>query len=389
MRSLILCGAFLVSFVTGIEAQSFDDLTLVRNRPSSHTSVFKARLGALGSIAGDEDKDIGLESQTNGDGQLYYYTDRLGGREATLDLLVDRTSVYAGVREGSLRGSGSISRAEVYSRHTGFYRDGFYDGGEFTPTGRYGGKSYGTSMSMGRELAADLYMELGAFYGQNSFEENADTKDFIIPDNFDVYGTRLWLEHNVLQLDRMSGRPDAGFILTMLLEQEWNDSGDTFGVQTGLKFQSKLPSSVFRGRAHLEWYFSQSQSGAWIFLADGQYTDEKDRVFNTDAHKPIGNLWIDSTLGFRWDITDSLWMTPYANIQWVNHVNESGEDADSEIFFGGGVDMGFDLSDSFSLIAEYSYLNNESRSPVSMSEDVYGEHMFFSGIEMRFGARKH
>ena len=59
------------------------------------------------------------------------------------------------------------------------------------------------------------------------------------------------------------------------------------------------------------------------------------------------------------------------------------------VFFGGGAEMWLNFSDALSLNAWYSYLNNESRPPVSTTEDVYGEHMFFVGMVLRFtGVRR-
>ena len=36
------------------------------------------------------------------------------------------------------------------------------------------------------------------------------------------------------------------------------------------------------------------------------------------------------------------------------------------------------------LVASYSYLSNPSRPPVSFSEDTFGEHQFFVGMDVSF-----
>ena len=46
-------------------------------------------------------------------------------------------------------------------------------------------------------------------------------------------------------------------------------------------------------------------------------------------------------------------------------------------------------ADNFSIIADYSYLSNESREPVSISDDTYGEHRLFLGMEVRFASQRH
>ena len=44
------------------------------------------------------------------------------------------------------------------------------------------------------------------------------------------------------------------------------------------------------------------------------------------------------------------------------------------------------FSETVSMNAWYSYLDNESRPPVGIANDVHGQNMFFVGFVLRIGA---
>jgi hypothetical protein len=387
IRRIPLAAVLLGSVAAPALAQTHDDLTFVRNRPTAYSSLLQLRAGLLGGVAADEDPAIGLENELGFDGSIYYHGAQFGGRDAQLDAYAGRDGAYIGVVEGAMFGGGNRSRLELSTRYFPFYREGFYSGNSFIPTGRYEALDYGVGLSIGREAAEDLTVEVGLFWRRNDFERNGSTSpSYTTPDDYNAYGWRGWLEHNTLQLNRLSGRPESGFILTLGFEHEFNDSDRRFGT-VGI-FESTLPAAVWRGRGHLEWYFPQSDSGVWELRVDGSWSDKKDRVYNYDAQKPIGHIWADGSIGYRLDIGRSLAIAPKALAQFIKAVDENGRSSSNELFFGGGVDLGFDLGANVSLLGEYSYLSNESRPPVSASKDTFGEHRFFVGLEVRFAGQR-
>jgi hypothetical protein len=377
-------AAFLCSVAA---AQTYDDLMLVRNRPSPYASLLQVRAGLLGSIASKEDPAVGLEDTYGLDGHVYFRDDQFGGREGVLQAYAGRDGGYFGVKDNLILGKGNQTNLEVHGRLWPYYREGFYRGDDFVPTGRYEGSDWGAALGFSREVDEGLRLELSAFYKRYSFDRNDATSfSYVIPDNFSAYGGRITLEHNTLTLDRVTGRPDQGFIFTVRVEREQNDSEGTFGVSGG--YTSSLPSGLWRGRGHLEWYFPQTDSSVWELVADGSLSDDKDRVYNYDAQKPAGSLWVDAQLRYRMEFSGGFAIAPFAHAQYLKILEESGASSATEFFFGGGVKTVLDLGENMALFADYSYLTNESRAPVSTSRDTFGEQMFFIGAEVRFGAAR-
>ena len=109
--------------------------------------------------------------------------------------------------------------------------------------------------------------------------------DDVRPELWVYRGGRAFLEQTNLVLNRLTGRAQQGFLLTLVGEREQNDSDRQFGT-VGV-FETRLPSGFWRGRGHLEWYLPQSDSMTWEIAVDGSLTDKKDRVYNYDAQKPI------------------------------------------------------------------------------------------------------
>lgn len=388
MRTRLLTAlATLASLPAGLSAQSYKDLTTVRARPWAYTQVVQVRAGVLGGLAGDTNEAVGLEDEIGWDGHLFWHQEQAGGREAALDAYAGRDGAYFSLMEGTLLGGDTQTRLEATMRYFPFYREGFYQSGDFIPTGRYEGFDWGVGLMFARQADEGLRIEFGPFFRRNSFEANEDTAaNFIIPDDFNAYGARFILEHNTLILDRVTNRPRQGFIFTVIAEREQNDSDRRFGTQ-GI-YETTLPSGFWRGFAHLEWFFPQSQEGTWTLHIDGQLTDEQDRVFNYDAYKPQGSLWVDAEIGFRLDFGQAFSVRPFAKGQYVQVLDQFGVDTDDETFFGGGLETRLDFGDNLSLLADYSYLSNESRAPISTSADTFGEHRFFVGVEARFGAQR-
>ena len=385
---LLLAGLSALAGVSiEVEAQSYRDLMFIRGMPSAYSTVLQTRAGVLGGVAGEEAEAFGLENTTAWDGHIYYHQDRFGGRDSVLDAYAGRDGGYFGVTEGEMLGQQTQSRLEFSTRYFPFYRDGHYRGDDFIPTGRYEGSDYAVRLTVAREIAPGWRMEIGGFYRRLMFERNEDTAlYYVIPEDYDAYGGVMFIENNTLVLDRVTGRPDHGFIATLAAEQESNDSSGTLGIP-GV-FESSLPSSVWRGRGHLQWYMPQSQSTTWVVKADASMTDDRDRVYNHDAQKPIGHTWVDGSLGFRVEMGLAFWLTPYAKGQLVKILDSSGLGMEQKLFYGGGLSMGYDAASNLTFLLDYSYLSNESREPVSATADTYGEHRFFVGLNVRFGAAR-
>lgn len=367
-----------------LPAQSYDDLTLVRNRKNEGEDLLQVRAGiGLGFPSGSEDESIGLQSVTAPSGHVYYRRRGFTAQRAVLLAYAGFDGVYVTAKDDPQLGAEAQSRLELFGRFFPFYREGFYLDDDFVPTGRYEGRDYGVALATSRLVDKEFRIELGGFYRRYSFERNETTAPtYIIPEDFHAYGGRLILEHQTLALDRDTGRPNAGFLFAVTAEREQNSSDGLFGTQ-GV-YESELPSGLWRGRGHLEWYFPHTETSTFAFMLDGSYSAEEDRVYNYDASKPIGNLWFDGQL--RWRLSFGRWVsvTPFLSGQYVRALSETGAGADTEVFFGGGIDGRFDAGDNFTIYANYSFLNNESRRTVSPTRDTLGEHQLFAGVELRF-----
>lgn len=371
LASLLLAGPLI--------AQSYDELTMHRRRPVPYSSLLQIRAGALGGFPDEEVEAFGREDDFSFDGHIYYHDERFGERELGLDAYAGRDGAVLALTQMPPGQSGQ--RLELTTRYIPFYREGFYSRGDFIPTGRYEGNDYSAYLGLNNEAADGLLVEVGGFWRDFSFDRNSQTGSFIIPDDYTAYGIRSYLEQNTLTLDRQTGAPIGGFLLTVRIEREWNDSDISFGTPL---YQSRLPSAVWRGAGALEWYIPQGTLGTWDVQVRGQVSDPDDRVYNNDAQKPNGQLWVDGDLGFRFAF-GGLYLTPLAKFQFLQTVNENGVGRADDFFFGAGAKIRYDVNEWLSFYADYSYLENESRPSVSLNEDHYGSHQFAFGGEFRFG----
>ena len=293
--SLILVGALSTASLC---AQSYDDFTKVRKRPTIYSSIFKFRGGIRGGLAEDEIKANGQEDEFSIDGSAFYRDEHFSERDVELEAYAGTDGAFITMEEYT-PGSGG-GRFEVSMRYAQFFREGFYRKKDFIPTGRYEGTDVTVYLGLGTEPAEGAILEGGPFFRRYSFDSNSDTlPSFIVPDNYDGYGVRSYIEENTLALDRATGRSSEGHILSVRIEREWNDSRDSFGTPL---FQTRLPSSVWRVNVHGEVFIPQSGFGTWVIDGDGQWSDRDDRVFNNEAQKPQGFLWVDGEVGFRFDV---------------------------------------------------------------------------------------
>jgi len=363
-------------------AQSYDDLTLVRNRPYRFPSVFQIRAGMLGGIPEDKDVAAGLDDDFALDGHIFWRAERIGER-TDLVAYAGRDGAYVSLTDSEVVGSNTQTRLEFATEYFGFRREGFYRGDNFVPTGFYESDDYLIRLGFAKEAQEGITFEIAPFYRAYSFSRNDQTPgSYVVPEDYNAYGARITLEHNTLQLDNSYSRPVEGFIFTIAVEREQNDSDRLFGVPG--TYLSELPSGVWRGEGHLEWYFPSTQTTFWELIVDGRLYDKEDRIAIYDAYSSPGHLTVDGQLRYRFDFGPAT-ITPFAMIQFLKVLEENGVGSGEELFFGGGIEGTLDFGNNFSLVGEYSYLNNEYRRPIGIDEDLHGEHVFFAGVEVRFG----
>jgi len=369
--------------------QSFQDLVDARNAAQPFSSIFQVELGAIGTHAeGRDDLNAtrGLESEISWDAKAYFRDEQFAGRRGTLEAYAGRDGIFAGFTDGSLIGDDTLTRFEVHARPWMFYRDGFYEADELRQGGFYEGSDYETYLGFGKEAQDGLYIEFGPFYRTLEFRRSDLTSpDYTIPDDYDAYGGRMYLEQRQVQMDRRLGMPQQGFVLTVIGEREWNDSSKSFGTSLN---GTTLPSALWRARGRLEWYVPASDGLTWEVFASGGVQDERDRITNAEGQRPLGYEWGDGQLRLRWLVGSTLTITPFANLQYSKTVDEFGTGSNSDFFYGGGAETYWHLGDSLSVHGYYSYINNENRPSIRIDRDVRGEHMFYLGMVVRFGASR-
>lgn len=379
----------LAGLATVASAQSMVDLTDVRNVARPYTSVFEIEAGAIGTRANSSDaaaKAIGLDDDISWDGHIYYRDEAVGSRRGTLEAYAGRDGLFGAFTDGKIVGDDTVTRFEFRGRPWQFYRDGSYERGKFRPNGLYEGSDYEGYVGFGREAQQGLYVELGPFYKQLNFRRSSLTQPtFTIPEDYAAYGGRLYLEQNGVQLDRRRGMPRDGYALTLIGEREWNDSSGLIGTSI---FSTELPSAVWRMRGRLEWYVPSSDDATWEIFANGGWSDEKDRVQNFEAQRPLGSQWVDAQLRLRLQLGASMTLTPFAIGQYSRVLMEDGNSSRREFFFGGGIETYIHFSDSISLHGSYSYVDTDNRPSIRIDEDVHGEHMFYLGMLVRFGGTR-
>ncbi len=382
--SHVLCPLPCALLAAALGAQSYSDLTLVRNRKNEGENLLQVRAGVgLGFPGSAEDKSIGLQEVVAPDGHVYFRRRGFGSQNAVLLAYAGFDGLYATVKDDPQSGRDGQNRLEVFGRVYPYYREGFYRNGNWVPTGRYEGSDYGAALAASRLMDREFRVELGVFYKRYEFSRNETTAaNYVIPEDFNGYGGKITLEHQTLTTARTTGRPNGGFLFSVGVEREQNDSDGAFGT-VGI-YESELPSGLWRGRGHLEWYFPHTESSTFVFVVDGSYSADEDRVYNNDASKPIGNLWFDGQLRWRLDLGSALSVTPFVAGQYVRILDESGLQSDVETFFGGGLDLRLDLGTNFTAYANYSFLDNENRTTVSPTRDTLGKHQLFAGMEIRF-----
>ena len=377
--------ALPLALTAAVPGQTYRELTFVRARPQAAPNLLEVEAGGAWGFPEDKDPSIGLDDKVGFDGHVYYKHEKIGGRDTNLDAYFGRDGFYLGTVNQQIAGQGNLTRLELAGRLWPFYREGFYRGSDFIPTGRYEGRNYSASLSVGRQLQPGVQLEFGGFYRRNQLSRNRDTAaSYTQPEDYDAYGGQAWFEQGTLAYSQRHSRPEGGYIMTLGVEREWNDSNGTIGVAGG--WQSTLPSAIWRGRGRLEWY-TTGESGTVVLKLDGSLSDSEDRVYNYDAQKPIGHTYVDLDLGFRFDFGESLFLTPAFKGEWVRILDEFGTSTKSKTFIGFGLRAELDLSNAATVIADYSYLGNESRPPVSISEDTFGEHQLFASLRLRFGGK--
>jgi len=368
-------------------AQSYDELVERRNAPKPWSSVLQVEAGAIGTATWQNHSPIGKDDEISWDGNIWYLDDKVGSRRGGLEAYAGRDGLYGSYTDGQLVGDDTVTRVELRARPWMFYRDGFYRDGQFDDNGLYEGSDWEAYVGFGREAQDGLYIELGPFYRRLDFDRSGFTApNFTIPEDYAAYGGRLYIEQSSVQIEKRSGMPRNGFVLTLIGEREWNDSSGEIGVDGG--FETELPSAVWRARGRLEWYIPGSDEVTFEVFARAGWQDEKDRVENFQGQRPLGSLWADAQLRMRWQVARSITLTPFAHLQYSRVLEEDGGSSTKDFFFGGGAETYIHFSDWLSLHGWYSYLDNDSRPSISIDRDIHGEHMFYLGMVVRLGATR-
>ncbi len=365
-----------------LDRPTYREFELVRNPPVGDSSVLELSGGVAGTqpSTADENEAAGLAQKFAFDGFAYFHTEGLGEKQTTLDAYAGTDGAILSARDG--QPGQSTSRLDLTWRYFPFYREGFYSGNDWVPTGRYQGTDFGAYLGFGGAPEEGTTVEGGPYYKRYRFERNDTTSnDFTIPEAYNAYGVRTYLEQNTVTLDREYREPVSGYVLTARIEYERNDSDTPFGTSLN---QSDLATQYFRGVGRLEAYVPTSSLGIVELSLEGNWSAKDDRVYNYDTSKPIGYLWADGRLGLRLRF-GPFRAIPYVEGEWTKTPDESGVSSDSKLWWGGGLRTRFDFGDHVRIYADYSYLTNPNRQTVTFNEDFYGQHQFFAGIELRFG----
>ena len=373
---------------TPLAAQSFADFIEQRKPSQPYAKILQVEAGAIGTDVDDRDATTGLDRDISWDARLWYRNEAFSTRRGTLEAYAGRDGLFAGFQDGKIVGDETVTRFEFRGRPWQFYRDAFYRDDQLVPNGFYDGSDYEGYVGFGKEAQQGLYVELGPFYRKLDFQRSNLTPSaaqFTIPDGFNAYGARLYLEQSTLQFDRRRGTVRDGYSLTLCGEREWNDSSGEFGSSA---FATELPSAVWRLRGRLDWYIPASDSVCWEVFATGGWHDEKDRLQNTEAQRPLGNQWGDVQVRLRFDLGQSISLAPFVQGQFSRLLNEDGFSSSKNLFWGGGAESYIHFGEVVSLHAWYSYLDNENRPSIRIDEDVHGQHMFYLGMVLRLGATR-
>lgn len=385
-----LCLAWSL-FLQPLTAQKYTDRTLsfraltqARLRPVKYSEVLQvegsAAFGFADGGATAAEKDIDTI-----DGSIYYHSDSFTRQTASIDVYAGRDGAVLSIQDREPP-FGSGQRLELFGRYTPFYRDGFYENDTFVPVGQYGGTDWGMYLGVGDSPQEGLYFEAGPYFRVFEFDRTSRTPaNYIIPDNHFTYGARVYAEQSNIALDRKTGKPREGYLLAITVEREQNESDRSFGVDP--LFLTRLPISLWRGRGRFESYIPWGVATIEIH-AEGSISDEDDRIYNYDAQNAgTGEVWIDSEVRLRFDF-GGLEITPLGKYKYQRVAGEFGSAASGEGFFGGGLYLEYSFGDTFDIFADYSYLEDPNRIPLSFSQDTLGEHQLFLGGRFRLGATR-
>ena len=365
---------------------SYRTLTVTRNRPQPFSNVIQLEGSAAFGFAEERDgAPVSVEDEETIDGSLWYHSERFTRNTASID-------VYAG-RDGAILSVvdkeppfGTGQRLELFGQYVPFYREGFYEGENFVPTGQFEGTNWGMYLGVGDSPQEGVYFEAGPYFRVFEFDRNERTlPTYTIPDNFFSYGGRLYLEQSTLQLDPESAKPNAGYLLSVMIEREENTSNRTFGVDA--VFASSLPSSLWRARAHFESYLPTG-IGVVELHATGRLTDEDDRVTNYDVQEAgVGQFFIDTEIRLRIEL-GPFEITPLGKYRHQQVAREFGVGESLENQFGGGLYIAYKYGDLLEIFADYSYFEDANRVPISWEQDTLSEHQLFLGGRVRLGAQR-
>jgi hypothetical protein len=283
-------------------------------------------------------------------GSVYYRQRNAIGRENRLDVYAGIDGIYASITEGDPQKDANYTRLEVEARQwASYYREGYYDGDDFTPTAVFDHTFWKARLSYSTQLSETIRGEAGPFFGQHSFDRSSRTPAaYQLPDDHNVYGVHVRVEDSTLQYDKRTLLPQAGYLASAWFEREWNDSSADIGFAGN---RQSMPEAVWRGGGHLEYYVPYTNTGAFVLEADGAWFADNDYVQIHSTDKPVGEIWVDVRLDYRQLLGDYLTIKPGIRGQWIRLHDQLFQSSDDEFFYGAQLEVRLDLGESFSIPA--------------------------------------
>jgi hypothetical protein len=366
---------------------SFRTFMDTRTRQVPFKEVIQIEGSAAAGFVDDKGTSIspGEKDLETIDGSVWYHSESFTENNAVVDFYAGRDGGILSIQDTS-PAFGSGQRLELFGRYTPFFREGFYENQEFVATGQYSGTDWGMYLGVGESPTEGVYFEAGPYFRVYEFDRTSRTSaNYTLPDNFFSWGARLYLEQNTIALDRESGKPRQGYLLSIVVEREQNGSKKTFGVEPD--YTTTLPEALWRARAKFESYLPLGFSTVELH-AEANLSDEDDRIYNYDADRPgVGEFWIDSEARLRLDF-GALEITPLAKLKYQQVRDRFGESLTDDVFWGGGLYIQYAFGDTFEIFADYSYSQDSNRPAISFIDDTLGQHQVFLGGRLRFGGER-
>src|ERR1043166_5811377 len=105
-------GLLAALSTSGLLAQSYDEMNIVRNRVYASDKMFEIKAGMIGEVPSTTDRTAGLDNELGWDGHLYYRGDSITGHTGKTEVYAGRDGAILSTRDGNLVGGENTSRLE-------------------------------------------------------------------------------------------------------------------------------------------------------------------------------------------------------------------------------------------------------------------------------------